>query len=98
MSKKLTDAVLLESFLKVLGVKNGARLLGWCALVGMMAPADADRAWVLAHGPMAQAQRYRNVHDLGLVAAWLDERGYELVGSSAEQAWGVVETLARLAT
>jgi hypothetical protein len=91
---KADERATLTVGLRLFGAAHLAVLLGWCAWLVAVAPADCDRAWVLAHGPMSVPTRYRRVHELEALRAALSEAGYGLAdvadGSSLAAALGAV--------
>lgn len=80
----LTDRELMDEWFRYFGATRGVKLLGWCLLLGMTAPADANRSWVLAHGPMSPATRYRNVRELLQFQQLLQARGLDVESDEAE--------------
>jgi hypothetical protein len=71
----LTDREFLIEWWRYFGSYRGARLLGWLAVTGLTMPAGADRAWVMAHGPLSSATRYRNVRAIVEFMAVLEREG-----------------------
>ena len=91
---KVDERAMLKVGLGLFGPTHLAVLLGWCAWLVAVAPADCDRAWVLAYGPMSVPTRYRRVRELEALRAALVAAGYGLGdvsdGSSLGAALGAV--------
>jgi hypothetical protein len=77
---KADERAVLKVGLRLFGATHLAVVLGWCAWLLAIAPEDADRAWVLANGPMSVPTRYRRVRELEQLREALIAAGYELEG------------------
>jgi len=92
--KGIEDAV-LETGARLFGVRRLAGLIGYSALLLAVAPKEADREWVLDHGPLSVATRYRRVRELEQLRAALIESGYDVDGS--DEGAGLVPALRAVA-
>lgn len=79
--RELTDWELSQEWTAFFGPAKGARLMGWLVLTALLLGRDVSREDVLERGPLARAQRYRNVADLTRFVRSLRERGLVVPGA-----------------
>lgn len=91
----MSDRELVEEWFRFFGLTTGVRLMGWCAVMGIYAPDDADRRWIIEHGFGGVSTRYANVKRLEAFAASLRERGLSLDNGSDEAFIRVERMVAR---
>jgi hypothetical protein len=71
----LSEREFMEQWIRFFGIGTGSALLGWCVMSVVGAPRDADHSWLIQHGALSPATRYRNVARLRAFAAHLESQG-----------------------
>lgn len=71
----LSEREFIEEWVRFFGLQTGVSLLGWCVLSVVGAPKGADHLWLIRHGALSPATRYRNVNRLRAFGVDLARRG-----------------------
>ena len=87
MSGRIGDQELGRMMVDELGPRRSVVLVGWCALAALAAPKEADRGWLLEHGPGSRSTRYVHLADLERVARRVREAGLVLDDAPLETDW-----------